>query len=79
MSDTLEASYNDEAEKRKITKAHKVFFVLSLRASGMMLSLQIVRFQSSNLLRISGTLKLIAPPEFIKSRSGAKGPYSYNI
>ena len=42
VSDTIEACYhNDQAETRKI----KVFFFfLSLRASGMMLSLQMVRF-----------------------------------
>ena len=45
VSDTLEACYhNDQAEKRKITNAYKVFFFLSLRASGMMLSLQMVLF-----------------------------------
>ena len=45
VSDTLEACYhNDQAEKRKITNAYKVFFFLSLRASGMMLSLQMMRF-----------------------------------
>ena len=37
VSDTIEAFYhNDKAEKRKITNAYKVFFFLSLRASGMM-------------------------------------------
>ena len=55
MSDTLEAA--DQAEKRKITNAYKVFFFLSLRASGMMLSLQMVRFFSRSLLRISVTLQ----------------------
>ena len=30
MSDTLEACYNDEAEKRKITNAYKVFFLSEL-------------------------------------------------
>ena len=45
VSDTLKACYhNDQAEKRKITNAYKVFFFLSLRASGMMLSLQMVPF-----------------------------------
>ena len=41
---TIEACYhNDQAETRKIKNAFKVFFVLSLRASGIMLSLQMVR------------------------------------
>ena len=45
VSDTLKACYhNDQAEKRKITNAYKVFFFLSLRASGIILSLQMVRF-----------------------------------
>ena len=45
VSDKLEASnHNDQVEKRKITNAYKVFFFLSLRASGLMLSLQMVRF-----------------------------------
>ena len=45
VSDKLEASYhNDQVEKRKITNAYKDFFFLSLRASGLMLSLQMVRF-----------------------------------
>ena len=41
----IEACYrNDQAEERKITNTYKVFLSLSLRASGMMLSLQMVRF-----------------------------------
>ena len=41
VSDTLEACYHykDQAETRKITNTYKVFFVLRLRASGMMPSL----------------------------------------
>ena len=59
MSITLEACYrNDLAEKRKVTNAYKVFFFLSLRASGMMLSLQMVRFQTCTLPRILATLQL---------------------
>ena len=57
-SHTLKACYrNDQAEKRKITNAYKFFFFLSLRATGMMLSLQMVRFQTRSLLRISVTLQ----------------------
>ena len=45
VSDTIEACYyNDQNETRKITNAYNVFFVLSLRAGGVMLSLQMARF-----------------------------------
>ena len=79
VPDSIEACYrNDQPETHKIINAYKVFFVLSLRASGMMLSLQILRFQSSNLLQISVTLKL-GPSWVYQRRSEAKSLYSYNI
>ena len=60
MSDALEACYhNDQAGKAQNKKnAYKVFFFfLILRASGMMLSLQIKR---------CGFTLQLGPPEFIK-------------
>ena len=46
MSDTLEAA--DQAEKRKITNAYKVFFFLSLRASDMMLRVVLISQSTAN-------------------------------